>query len=136
MIRQLGAPNIFFTKSVNEIGMVHLLKSLKEKDKNQVISDDDVKAMSKSERTKLIKKYPIEVVHYLDALFRHHITAMKKNMSLGDYHIADYFYHVEFQQRGSTHIHCLFWLLNQDNRGPPKVFVEKTEDPDVTEEGN
>ena len=34
MIRQLGAPNIFFTKSVNETGMVHLIKALKEKDKN------------------------------------------------------------------------------------------------------
>ena len=110
MIRQLGPPHIFFTKSVNETGMLHLIKALKEKDENRVISDDDVKAMNKAQRSKIIKKYPIDVVHHLDALFRHHITAMKKNMSLGDYHIEDYFYHVEFQQRGSAHIHCLFWL--------------------------
>ena len=33
MIRQLGPPHIFFTKSVNETGMLHLINSLKEKDK-------------------------------------------------------------------------------------------------------
>ena len=26
--------------------------------------------------------------------------------------IIDYFYHVEFQQRGAPHIHCLFWIEN------------------------
>ncbi len=34
--------------------------------------------------------------------------------------VIDYFYRVEFQQRGSPHIHCLFWVenapkLNEDN---------------------
>ena len=69
MIRQLGPPNIFFTKSVNETGMLHLIKALREKDENTIITDNEVKEMSKSERTKLIKKYPIDVVHHLDALF-------------------------------------------------------------------
>ena len=26
--------------------------------------------------------------------------------------ITDYFYRVEFQQRGSPHVHCLFWIEN------------------------
>lgn len=26
--------------------------------------------------------------------------------------IKDYFYHVEFQQHGSPHVHCLFWIDN------------------------
>ena len=96
MIRKLGSPNIFFTKSVNEIGMVYLIKSLQEKDQNKVITYEEAKAMSKSERSKLIKKYPIDVVHHLDALFRHHIAAMKKTRSLGEYYVADYFYRIEF----------------------------------------
>ncbi len=25
---------------------------------------------------------------------------------------VDYFYRVEFQQRGSPHVHCLFWIEN------------------------
>ena len=83
MIIQLGLPHIFFTKSVNETGMVHLIKALKEKDENKIISYDEVKARSKSQRTKLIKKYPIDVVQHLDDVCRHHINTMKKDMSLG-----------------------------------------------------
>ena len=116
MIRQLGSPNIFFTKSVNETGMVYLIKSLQEKDQNKVITYEEAKAMSKSERSKLIKKYPIDVVHHLDALFRHHIAAMKKTRSIGEYSVADFFYRVEFQQRGSAYIHCLFWLINEQKK--------------------
>ena len=55
-------------------------------------------------------------------------------MSLGAYHIEDYFYHVEFQQRGSAHIHCLFWLVNQDGRGLPKVYMEEKEDVEFRQE--
>merc|ERR1712002_1263663 len=108
MIGQIGPPNIFFTKSVHETSMLPLIKSLQEK--NKVISNEEIYSMTKEEKKKLIKKYPIDVVHYLDALFRHHINSMKKNNSFGKYHIEDYFYRVEFQQRGSAHIHCLFWL--------------------------
>ena len=52
---------------------------------------------------------------------------MKKEMSLGEYHIEDYFYHVEFQQRGSAHIHCLFWVQKNNGETPPKVLMEERE---------
>merc|ERR1712126_748211 len=91
MIRQIGPPHIFFTKSVHETTMLPLIKSLQEKDKNKVISDEEINSMTKEEKKKLIKKYPIDVVHYLDALFRHHIISMRKNKSFGQYHIEDYF---------------------------------------------
>ena len=79
----------------------------RKKRKKKVITDEEINSMTKAEKKKLIKKYPIDVVNYLDALFRHHINSMKKNNSFGKYHIEDYFYRVEFQQRGSAHIHCV-----------------------------
>ena len=69
------------------------------------------------------EKYPIDVVQHLDCVFRHHINTMKKEMSLGEYHIEDYFYRVEFQQRGSAHIHCLFWVEKNNGETPPKVLM-------------
>ena len=72
----------FFTKSVNETGMLHLIQALRQKDENRVITEDEVKDMTTAERKKIIKKYPIDVVNYLDALFRHIITGLKKDMSL------------------------------------------------------
>merc|ERR1712243_495007 len=81
MIRQIGPPHIFFTKSVHETSMFALMKSLQEKDKRNVITDEEINSMTKEEKKKLIKKYPIDVVNYLDALFKHHINSMKKNNS-------------------------------------------------------
>ena len=133
MIGQIGPPHIFFTKSVHETSMFALMKSLQEKDKKKVITDEEINSMTKEEKKKLIKKYPIDVVNYLDALFRHHINSMKKNNSFGKYHIEDYFYRVEFQQRGSAHIHCVFWLQTKEGWIPPKVFLEESPDEDVRE---
>merc|ERR1711955_170790 len=59
-IRQIGPPHIFFTKSVHETSMLPLIKSLQEKDKNKVISDEEINSMTKEEKKKLIKKYPID----------------------------------------------------------------------------
>ena len=78
MIRQIGSPHIFFTKSVNETCMLHLIKSLEEKYQNKVITYEEADAMTKAERSKLIKKYPNDMVNYLDYLFRHHISALNK----------------------------------------------------------
>ena len=127
MIRQLGSPHVFFTKSINEIGMHQLIKSLKEKDGRCVITFEEAVAISNAERNKLLRKYPIDVVHHVDARFRHHISTLKKNCSLGEYSVDDFFYCVEFQQRGSAHIHCLFWLINQKGETPPKLQLHDTQ---------
>ena len=44
--------------------------------------------------------------------------------------VKDYFYRVEFQQRGSPHTHCLFWIeeapkLNADSDDKVAEFVDK-----------
>merc|ERR1712177_149070 len=54
MIRQIGPPNIFFTKSVHETSMLPLIKSLQEK--NKIISNEEVNSMTKQQKKKLIQK--------------------------------------------------------------------------------
>merc|ERR1712215_340002 len=79
MIRQIGPPNIFFTKLVHETSMLPLIKSLQEKDKKKIITNEEINSMTKEQKKKLIQKYPIDVVYFLDALFRHHITSILQN---------------------------------------------------------
>merc|ERR1712121_164651 len=61
------------------------------------------------------------------------IDSMTKKNSFGQYHREDYFYRVEFQQRGSAHIHCVFWIQTKEGLIPPKVFLEESPDEDVRE---
>ena len=48
-------------------------------------------------------------------------------MSLGKYNIKDFFYRVEFQQRGSAHIHCLFLLGEKNGKPPPIIRLQSLE---------
>ena len=91
MIRQLGSPHIFFTKSINEIGMLDMIKELKEIDSGSLITHEEVMDMSNAERNRLIKKYPVDVVNHVDARFRHHISTLKKHCSLGEFAVEDFF---------------------------------------------
>ena len=127
MIRQLGSPHIFFTKSINEVSIKELIKSLKEKDSNKKINDSEAESIPICERYRLLKKYPIDVVQHIDARFRNLIVDLKKSQSLGLYKTEDHFYRVEFQQRGSAHIHCLFWLVDDNGDSPPKLNINNTE---------
>merc|ERR1711923_567700 len=47
-------------------------------------------------------------------------------------YVADsYFYRVEYQARGSPHIHCLLWLCSKDNTIPPSMWnddIQNSED--------
>ena len=56
---------------------------------------------------------------------------MRKNNSFVQYHVEDYFYLVEFQQRGSAHIHCLLWLVTEDGYVPPKIYLVESPNEDM-----
>lgn len=78
-------------ESVHERGMINLMQALQQKDENKIVTEDEVKEMAKAEKRKIIKRYPIDIVNHMDALFRHIILGLMKNMLLGKYHIEDYF---------------------------------------------
>ena len=126
MIRQLESPHLFFTTSHGEMHLLHLLKALKEKDVRREVLWDEVREMGSGERYSLLKKYPIEVVSHLDARFKHRVSSLRQKKSLGKYHVADYFYRIEFQQRGSAHIHCMFWLADNKGVPPPRLSLDDT----------
>ena len=116
LIRQFNLPHIIFTKSVYESSKIPLIQVLQQRDENRFVTKDEVKEMTKAERSKIMKKYPIDVVNHLDALFIYIILGWKKNISLGKHHIEDYLYRVKFQKRGNARIHCLFWLGLKDGQ--------------------
>lgn len=128
MIRQLQAPDLFFTKSACEIQYLELLQSLTEKENNRPMTlqeIEDLKEMSNGQRYSILKKYPVDVVYHIDARFREQIKRLEmSNDLLGMYKFVDYSYRIEFQQRGSAHMHCLLWLEDDEGNSPPSVTFE------------
>ena len=66
--------------------------------------------MSWQEKSDLIQKDPVTCARNFEHMVQLFIKDVLKctAMPLGE--IADSFYGVEFQQRGSPHIHALFWV--------------------------
>lgn len=112
MIRQLGLPTWFMSLSAADTRWHDLLNILSQINNGHTLSKVDTDAMSWMEKTKLVQKDPVSCVRYFDHRVQEFInTVLKSNHEpLGK--VVDYFYRVEFQQRGSPHIHMLVWIEN------------------------
>ena len=108
MIRQLGPATFFASFSAAETRWKHLLKILGNVVDGVDYSDEDVDNLTWVDKCRLIQSDPATCARHFDRqvqlLFRFLKDAVEP---LGQ--LVDYFYRVEFQQRGSPHIHCLLW---------------------------
>lgn len=112
MIKQLGIPAWFCTFSAAETKWHSLLRCLWRLQKKEEPTDDDINAMTWIDTCKLIKSDPVTCARYFDHRFQAFIHDVLKDKSHPIGEIADFFYRVEFQQRGSPHIHMLIWIKN------------------------
>ena len=110
MIRQLGNPTWFCSFSAAETRWTHLLKTLGRIVEKKDYTDGEIKQMTWKQKSDLIQKDPVTCARNFDHMVQLFIRDVLKSnvMPIGE--IADFFYRVEFQQRGSPHIHGLFWV--------------------------
>lgn len=89
-----------------------LIRALGVLNDHKEYTDADIESMTWAEKTKLIQKDPITCTRYFDHPFRTFLNTVLKS----DHHpvdiIQDFFYRVEFQQRGSPHVHMIVWIEN------------------------
>ena len=108
MLRQLGIPTWFCSFSAAEFRWDDII--------NVILKQQDDKRKSENldwtEKSKVLKSNPVTVARMFDHRF--HIFLRQVILSAANPIgcITDYFYRVEFQQRGSPHMHCLFWVKN------------------------
>ena len=117
MIRQLGKPTWFCSFSAAETRWTHLLKTLGKIVEKKEYSDDEIKQMTWEEKSNLIQKDPVTCARNFDHMVQLFFRDILKSSVMPIGEIADYFYRVEFQQRGSPHIHGLFWVKEAPEYG-------------------
>nr|KAG5686477.1 hypothetical protein BaRGS_030059 [Batillaria attramentaria] len=122
MVRQLGCPTFFFTLSAAETKWPELLVILGKVLRQSDMTKDEATALSFQEKTALLREDPVTCARYFDHRFRALFNKVLKSAAgpLGE--IVDFFYRVEFQHRGSPHIHGLLWIKDAP--------VYDSEDPD------
>ena len=86
-------------------------------------SDEELDNFTWEEKTRLIQSDPVTCARHFDYQFQQFfLKFLSSNLSpLGN--IEDWFYRVEFQQRGSPHIHMLLWI-----KGAPRFGVQSDEE--------
>lgn len=100
MIRQLGKPTWFCSFSAAETRWTHLLKTLGKIIEKKEYSDDEIKQMTWEQKSNLIQKHPVTRARNFDQIVQLFIRDVLKSSVMPIAEIADYFYRVEFQQKG------------------------------------
>jgi len=110
MIRQLGPATLFCSFSSAETKWIHLLRILGKLVDAKEYSDSELENLNWEEKSRLIQSDPVTCARHFDYQFNQFLRyfLMSNAAPLGK--VADWFYRVEYQQRGSPHIHMLIWL--------------------------
>ena len=110
MIRQLGSASLFCSFSSAETQWIHLLRILGKLVDSKEYTDNELENLNWEEKSRLIQSDPVTCARHFDYQINQFIQnfLLSTEAPLGK--IADWFYRVEYQQRGSPHIHMLIWL--------------------------
>ena len=112
MIRQLSLPTWFISLSAADTRWTDLLKMLAKLNNDEELTNTDIENMTWQEKTKLVQKDPVTCSRYFDHRVNEFLSTVLKSNCEPIGKVKDYFYRVEFQQRGSPHIHMLVWVEN------------------------
>ncbi|XP_055028464.2 uncharacterized protein [Misgurnus anguillicaudatus] len=106
MIRQLGTPTFFCTFSAAEMRWPEVITAIKAQ-QGEKVDFSELDWMTKCE---ILRSNPVTVMRMfekrVDALMTHLLLSPAQPIGK----VKDFFYRVEFQARGSPHIHLLAWV--------------------------
>ena len=112
MIRQLSLPTRFISLSAADTRWTDLLKMLAKLNDDIEYSEKEIEQLTWQEKTKLVQKDPVTCSRYFEHRVQEFLNTVMKSSCQPIGKVKDYFYRVEFQQRGSPHIHMLVWIEN------------------------
>ncbi|XP_067660106.1 uncharacterized protein, partial [Haliotis asinina] len=118
MIRQLGIPTWFCSFSSAELRWNEIIDCiLRETSDTRKAQDLDWNS-----KCSILRKNPVTAARMFDHRFHAFLRDVIMSPAAPIGKVIDFFFRVEFQQRGSPHTHCLFWIENA-----PKIDSDSDE---------
>ena len=121
LIRILGIPTWFASFSSADTHWSHLLQILGQTVDKKSYSEDEVNNFSWFKKQSLVKKDPVTCARHFDFQVRTLMKDVLQNPSHPIGEIIDFFYKIEFQMRGSPHVHMLLWIKDAPKIGQNDV---------------
>lgn len=109
MVKQLGLPSYFVTLSCADLSWDELPSHIN-KLNNLGLTDEDLRDLTYKDRCKYLNNNPVLMARH----FQYRVKTFLKEILLNGplEKMRYYAYHVEFQARGSPHIHAFVWIEN------------------------
>ena len=123
MIRQLGIPTFFISLSAADTRWPGLLKTLGKFVDHVNYTDEQIKDFDWSIRNRLVSGDPVTCARYFYHRFQQFMNLILQGPHSPLQKVTDWFYRVEFQQRGSPHIHMMTWV-----KGAPRYATSSEEE--------
>ena len=119
MVKQLGVPTFFLTLSCADLRWFEL-PTIISKIYGKNLSNEEISNMSYENRCLYLNKNPVFVARHFQYRVETFFKEIILNGPLGNvkYHVI----RVEFQVRGSPHVHVFLWIVN------PPVLTESTKE--------
>lgn len=130
MVKQLGIPTWFMTLSCADLRWPELFQIIARTQGNNFITDEQVEAMSFNERCSMLNLNPVVVAKH----FQHRVETFFTEILPSELNpigkIVYYALRIEFQMRGSPHLHALVWTSDcptrtSENREAYVEFIDK-----------
>ncbi|XP_030832522.1 uncharacterized protein LOC115920595 [Strongylocentrotus purpuratus] len=119
MVRQLGKPTWFASFSSADMRWPELMNTLlRQKGDTRESSELDY-----TEKCNLLRSNPVTVARMFDKRFHTFMKRVILSPAAPIGKVVDSFWRVEYQARGSPHIHALFWVENA-----PQLGIDKDDD--------
>ncbi|XP_028413533.1 uncharacterized protein LOC114536369 [Dendronephthya gigantea] len=128
MVKQLGIPTWFMTLSCADLRWTELFQIIAKTQGND-ITDEEIQALSYNDRCSMLNLNPVVVAKH----FQHRVETfftevlLRANNPIGK--IMYYALRIEFQMRGSPHLHALIWTsdcpkLTSDSKEAYIQFID------------
>ena len=129
-LRQLGIPTFFCSFSAADTKWLDMLRILGYAVDHKDYTDEELASLTWDEVTRLVKSDPVTCTRHFDFRVQRFLQLVLLNPKAPIGPISDYYYRVEFQQRGSPHIHMLVWIADapvygKDTNKDVTSFIDK-----------
>ena len=114
MLRTLGPPTFFITFSADDHHWKDLTIVLA-KCTGRVLSEADVDQLSQEEKRQLMTSNPVVTARHFAHRFQCMVREVIKGSAKPIGEVVDFFWRIEFQLRGSPHVHSLWWTKDAPN---------------------
>ena len=109
MFRTPGPPTFFVTLSADDYNWVDLMIVLS-KSMGQNLPEEQAANLSANERRELMGTNPVVTARHFVHRFQCFLKEVIKGSGQPICDVVDYFWRIEFQSRGSPHVHSMWWI--------------------------